>query len=100
MERCGITFWPNAAGVISSGALSESDIFDRFITPALRQADWLRERILRQLSYTDGRIIVWGRLVSLGRRRRADDLLIHKGVPLAVTKSTVAALQPLAGLLT
>lgn len=68
-------------------ALSETDICDRFITPAIRQAGWLKERILREHSFTDGRIIVRGRLVSRGRRRRADYLLIHEGVPLAVIEA-------------
>lgn len=68
-------------------ALSETDICDRFITPALRQAGWLKERILREHSFTDGRIIVRGRLVSRGRRRRADYLLMHEGVPLAVIEA-------------
>lgn len=68
-------------------SLSETDICDRFITPALRQAGWLKERILREHSFTDGRIIVRGRLVSRGRRRRADYLLIHEGVPLAVIEA-------------
>lgn len=71
----------------SKRALSETDICDRFITPALHQAGWLRERILREHSFTDGRIIVRGRLVSRGRRRRADYLLIHEGVPLAVIEA-------------
>jgi len=67
--------------------LSETDICDRFITPALRQAGWLKERILREHSFTDGRIIVRGRLVSRGRRRRADYLLLHEGVALAVIEA-------------
>ncbi|MFM7635081.1 MAG: DEAD/DEAH box helicase family protein, partial [Cyanobacteriota bacterium] len=67
--------------------LSETDICDRFITPALRQAGWLQERILREHSFTDGRIIVRGRLVSRGRRKRADYLLVHEGVPLAVIEA-------------
>ncbi len=71
----------------SKRALSETDICDRFITPALHQAGWLRERILREHSFTDGRIIVRGRLVSRGRRRRADYLLNHEGVPLAVIEA-------------
>jgi type I restriction enzyme R subunit len=70
-----------------SHALSETDICDRFITPALRQAGWLKERILREHSFTDGRILVRGRLVSRGRRRRADYLLLHEGVPLAVIEA-------------
>jgi type I restriction enzyme R subunit len=73
--------------VNSKRALSETDICDRFITPALHQAGWLRERILREHSFTDGRIIVRGRLVSRGRRRRADYLLNHEGVPLAVIEA-------------
>ena len=52
--------------------LSETDICDRFITPALRQAGWLKERILREHAFTDGRILGRGRLVSRGRRRRAE----------------------------
>jgi type I site-specific restriction endonuclease len=67
--------------------LSETDICDRFITPALRGAGWLPERILREYSFTDGRIIVRGRLVSRGRRKRADYLLVHEGVPLAVIEA-------------
>ena len=68
-------------------ALSETDICDRFITPALHQAGWLPERIRREYSFTDGRIIVRGRLVSRGRRRRADYLLSYEGVPLAVIEA-------------
>ncbi|MCS5699628.1 DEAD/DEAH box helicase family protein [Cyanobium sp. FGCU-52] len=70
-----------------SHTLSETDICDRFITPALRQAGWLKERILREHSFTDGRILVRGRLVSRGRRRRADYLLLHEGVPMAVIEA-------------
>ena len=73
--------------VMPSHTLSETDICDRFITPALRQAGWLKERILREHSFTDGRILVRGRLVSRGRRRRADYLLLHEGVPLAVIEA-------------
>ena len=65
-------------------ALSETEICDRFITPALQQAGWLLERMRREYSFTDGRIIVRGRLVSRGRRKRADYLLVYEGVPLMV----------------
>jgi hypothetical protein len=51
--------------------LSETEICDRFITPALQRAGWLLERIRREYSFTDGRIIVRGRLVHRGKRRRA-----------------------------
>ncbi|MCX5946825.1 MAG: DEAD/DEAH box helicase family protein, partial [Cyanobacteria bacterium] len=68
-------------------SLSETEICDRFITPALQQAGWLLERMRREYSFTDGRIIVRGKLVSRGRRRRADYLLQYEGVPLAVIEA-------------
>jgi type I restriction enzyme R subunit len=68
-------------------SLAETEICDRFITPALQRAGWLMERIRREYSFTDGRIIVRGRLVSRGRRRRADYLLTYEGVPLAVIEA-------------
>lgn len=36
---------------MSKRALSETDICDRFITPALHQAGWLRKQILRELAF-------------------------------------------------
>ena len=68
-------------------ALSETEICDRLITPALQRAGWLLERMRREYSFTDGRIIVRGRLVSRGRRKRADYLLVYEGVPLAVIEA-------------
>ncbi len=65
-------------------ALSETDICDRFITPALLQAGWLREQILREHAFTAGRIMVRGRLVARGRPRRADYVLLVGQVALAV----------------
>jgi type I restriction enzyme R subunit len=72
--------------------LSETDICDRFITPALRQAGWLPERILREHSFPDGRIIVRGRLVSRGQRKRADYLLVHEGVPVEAASILIPTL--------
>ena len=40
---------------MSKRALSETDICDRFITPALHRAGWLREQILREHSFKIGR---------------------------------------------
>ena len=68
-------------------ALSETDICDRFITPALHQAGWLKEQILREHSFTAGRIIVRGRMVSRGRARRADYVLLYQHVPIAVVEA-------------
>jgi len=72
---------------VNKKALSETDICDRFITPALHQAGWLKEQILREHSFTAGRIIVRGRMVTRGRARRADYVLLYQHVPIAVIEA-------------
>ncbi|MFO7481791.1 hypothetical protein [Oceanibaculum nanhaiense] len=53
--------------------LSERDICTKFITPALRSAGWDEMlQIREEKSFTDGRIIVRGKLVTRGRVKRAD----------------------------
>nr|NQU91523.1 EcoEI R domain-containing protein [Bacteroidota bacterium] len=43
--------------------LSERDICTKFITPALQKADWnIKTQIREEVSFTDGRIIVQGRM--------------------------------------
>jgi type I restriction enzyme R subunit len=58
-------------------ALSESDICDRFITPAVAKAGWAANRWRREFGFTDGNIIVRGKLVARGKRKRVDYLLFH-----------------------
>jgi type I restriction enzyme, R subunit len=72
---------------VNKRALSETDICDRFITPALHQAGWLREQILREHAFTAGRITVRGRLVAKGKPRRADYVLMVGQVALAVIEA-------------
>ena len=61
-------------------SLSERDICTKFITPALRQAGWETRwrRSGREVSFTKGRIIVRGKLVSRGKGKRADYILYYK----------------------
>src|SRR3954470_19369104 len=73
-------------------SLSERDICTKFITPALRAAGWDEMlQIREEVSFTKGRIIVRGKLVSRGRAKRADYVLYFKpNIPLALieTKDT------------
>ncbi len=64
--------------------LSEADICRLFITPAIVAAGWNPESQIRQeVSFTKGRIIVRGSLVSRGRPKRADYILsIKPSIPL------------------
>lgn len=70
-------------------SLSERDICTKFITPALRSAGWDEMlQIREELGFTRGRIIVRGKMVSRGQRKRADYILSHKpNVPIAVIEA-------------
>ncbi len=57
--------------------LSESDICDRYITPALHKAGWKKSQIRREYSFTDGQVIVRGETPEWERRKRADYVLFH-----------------------
>ena len=69
--------------------LSERDICTKFITPSLRRAGWDEMTQLREeVSFTKGRIIVRGKLVTRGKARRADYILHYKpNIPLAVIEA-------------
>jgi len=69
--------------------LSERDICTKSITPSLRQAGWDEMTQLREeVSFTKGRIIVRGKLVTRGKAKRADCILYYKpNIPLAVIEA-------------
>jgi len=69
-------------------ALSESDICDRYITPAVTTAGWPASQWRREYGFTDGKIIVRGKLVARAKRKRADYLLFHKpNLPIALIEA-------------
>ncbi len=70
-------------------SLSERDICTKFITPALRDAGWdVLSQIREEVSFTNGRIIVRGKLVSRGQGKRADYILYFKpNIPIAVIEA-------------
>ena len=70
-------------------SLSERDICTKFITPALRKAGWDEmSQIREEVSFTKGRIIVRGKLVSRGKGKRADYILyIKPNIPIALIEA-------------
>ena len=69
-------------------SLSESDICDRYITPALRKSGWNEQEWRREYSFTDGQVIVRGNLTTRGKRKRADYLLFAQpNRPIAVIEA-------------
>src|SRR6266481_4181299 len=70
-------------------ALSERDICTKFITPAVKKAGWDELlQIREEVSFTKGRIIVRGKLVTRGKAKRADYILYFKpNIPLALIEA-------------
>ncbi|ANQ48057.1 DEAD/DEAH box helicase family protein [Flammeovirga sp. MY04] len=59
--------------------LSERDICTKFITPAIINAGWnIKKQVREEVSFTDGRIIVQGKMHARGKRKRADYILFNK----------------------
>ena len=84
-ECAGNRHWPEqhqkALIAMDKKSLSERDICTKFITPALRKAGWDEmAQIREEVSFTKGRIIVRGKLVSparLSSRRLAYPVYTH-----------------------
>ena len=76
--------------------LSERDICTKFITPALRQAGWDEMlQIREEVSFTKGRILVRGKLVTRGKAKRADYILYYKpNIPLALIEAKDGSHSP------
>jgi type I restriction enzyme R subunit len=77
------------ASAMDKATLSERDICTKFITPALRKAGWDEMlQIREEVSFTKGRIIVRGKLVSRGKAKRADYILYYKpNIPIAIIEA-------------
>ncbi|TDW97157.1 EcoAI/FtnUII family type I restriction enzme subunit R [Dinghuibacter silviterrae] len=77
--------------LISMGAkhqLSERDICTKYITPALQRAGWdIESQILEEVSFTDGKIFVRGKLTARGKRKRADYILYYNSNPIAIIEA-------------
>lgn len=69
--------------------LSERDICTKFITPAIVKAGWDKNAQIREeVSFTAGKVIVRGKLVSRGKQKRADYILYYKNnIPIAVVEA-------------
>jgi type I restriction enzyme, R subunit len=74
---------------IDKKSLSERDICTKFITPAIVKAGWnLNTHFLEEVSFTDGKIYVRGKLHSRGKAKRADYVLYYKpNIPIAIIEA-------------
>lgn len=70
-------------------SLSERDICTKYITPAIEKSGWDRlTQLLEEVSFTDGKIYVRGKLTARGTRKRADYILYYKpNIPIAIVEA-------------
>ncbi|HBK84874.1 MAG TPA: restriction endonuclease subunit R [Firmicutes bacterium] len=80
--------------------LTEEDIKFRYITPAIERAAWQKEQIFMEYFFTDGHVIVRGKTVHRGKRKKADYLLVHTAaqIPLGIVEAKDASYAIGAGL--
>lgn len=68
--------------------LSEADIKEKFITPAIINSGWDEHtQIIREYSITAGRIWVKGKLTARGKKLFADYVLYISGIPIAIIEA-------------
>lgn len=74
---------------MAKGDLTETEICMRYITPAVERAGWdIQSQVRREVSFTDGRITVRGKMVARGKSKRADYMLFPKrNLPLAIIEA-------------
>ncbi|HQX04419.1 MAG TPA: DEAD/DEAH box helicase family protein [Flavobacterium sp.] len=74
--------------MIDKKSLSERDICSKFITPAIQSAGWnIQTQVLEEVSFTDGKIYVRGKMTARGERKRADYLLYYQDNPIAIIEA-------------
>ena len=69
--------------------LSERDICTKFINPAIQKAGWnMRTQVREEVSFTEGGIIVQGKMHTRGKSKRADYILYYKSnIPIAIIEA-------------
>ncbi|MFH1399451.1 MAG: DEAD/DEAH box helicase family protein [Candidatus Woesearchaeota archaeon] len=70
-------------------SLSERDICTKYITPSLVRAGWDKNTQIREeKTFTDGKIIIRGKKIIRGERKRADYIIYFKqNLPLAIIEA-------------
>ncbi|OPH82905.1 EcoAI/FtnUII family type I restriction enzme subunit R [Nitrobacter vulgaris] len=70
-------------------SLTERDICTKFILPAVKRAGWDEMvQIREEYAFTNGRIIVRGKMTYRGKRKRADFVLYYKpNIPIALIEA-------------
>lgn len=68
---------------------TEEDVKFRYVTPAIESAGWNKQQIFMEYFFTEGQVLVRGKIVKRGPRKKADYLLTHNNLqtPLAIIEA-------------
>jgi type I restriction enzyme R subunit len=68
---------------------TEEDIKLRYITPAIQQAGWDKTQFRMEYFFTDGQVLVRGKVVRRGSRKKADYILMSNNgnIPIAIIEA-------------
>ncbi|MBE6522524.1 MAG: hypothetical protein E7Z62_05285 [Thermoplasmata archaeon] len=80
--------------------LTEEDVKNRYITPAIDRAGWKKEQCRMEFYFTDGQIIIDDLGPARSKERGKIDYLLNSkgGLPLAVVEAKEESLEPSYGL--
>ncbi|MEZ4250561.1 MAG: type I restriction enzyme HsdR N-terminal domain-containing protein [Polyangiales bacterium] len=69
--------------------MNETEICQNFVSPAIEKSGWDKlTQVRREYFFTDGQVIVKGKVASRGKRKRADYLLFYQShLPLAIVEA-------------
>lgn len=74
--------------MVNKSNLSEEDVKERYITPAIREKGWNPTDYRMEYEYTDGRITVLKNGTKRGKRKKIDYLLNYReNVPIAIIEA-------------
>lgn len=74
--------------MVNKRDLSEEDVKERYITPAIQSKGWTPQDYRMEYPYTDGRITVVDDTAKRGKRKKIDYLLNYReNVPLAIVEA-------------
>ena len=74
--------------MVNKSNLSEEDVKERYITPAIREKGWKPTDYRMEYEYTDGRITVLKNGTKRGKRKKIDYLLNYReNVPIAIIEA-------------
>jgi type I restriction enzyme R subunit len=74
---------------VNKKSMNETEICQNFVSPAIERSGWDKlTQVRREYFFTDGQVIVKGKVASRGKRKRADYLLFYQShLPLAIVEA-------------